>query len=72
MAILGAGIGYFVSHILSSRKVGNLEKKAEELLETMENFGVTELPQDRLERMFAYYNNNWKYYYGTEKIFDIQ
>ena len=50
MAILGAGIGYFVSHILSSRKVGNLEKKAEELLEQAKTEGRDRKTQlDRLE-----------------------
>src|SRR3989338_10738267 len=50
LAILGAGIGYFVSHILSSRKVGNLEKKAEELLEQAKTEGRDRKTQlDRLE-----------------------
>lgn len=42
-----------------------------ELLEIMADFGVEELPQARLERMFAYYNANWRDYYGTEKIFNV-
>jgi len=32
---------------------------------------IEELPQDRLERMFAFYNANWPEYYGTEKTFII-
>ena len=44
----------------------------QELLAVMKGFGVVELPQDRLERMFSYYNNNWKDYYGTDKIFNIE
>jgi len=43
-----------------------------ELLLVMKEFDVAELKQDRLERMFAYYNNNWQDYYGTEKIFNIE
>jgi len=35
----------------------------------MAKLGATELTQDRLERMFAYYNANWPAYYGTEKVF---
>jgi len=38
----------------------------------MTKLDVEELPQDRLERMFAYYNKNWPEYYGTEKIFVIE
>jgi adenylate cyclase class IV len=37
----------------------------------MEELGVEELPQDRLERMFAHYNDNWSDYYGTDKTFVI-
>lgn len=38
----------------------------------MAELGVDELPQDRLARMFDYYNTNWRDYYGTDKIFTIE
>ncbi len=38
----------------------------------MGSLGVQELPQDRLERMFAFYNKNWPQYYGTDKIFTVE
>jgi adenylate cyclase class IV len=38
----------------------------------MSELGVEELPQDRLERMFAHYNSHWQEYYGTDKIFTIE
>ena len=38
----------------------------------MQMLGVVELPQDRLERMFAYYNEHWPEYYGTDKVFNVQ
>ena len=38
----------------------------------MEELGVAELPQDRLERMFAFYNAHWPEYYGTDKIFTVE
>lgn len=38
----------------------------------IENLGVEELPQDRLERMFKFYNDNWRDYYGTDKTFTIE
>jgi len=38
----------------------------------MESLGVQELPQDRLERMFAFYNAHWPEYYGTDRIFTVE
>ncbi|MCR4280845.1 MAG: CYTH domain-containing protein, partial [Candidatus Kaiserbacteria bacterium] len=38
----------------------------------MQELKVEELPQDRLERMFAFYNANWKDYYGTDRIFMVE
>jgi len=38
----------------------------------MRELGVNELPQDRLERMFAFYNEHWQDYYGTENIFVVE
>ncbi|MDO8522260.1 MAG: CYTH domain-containing protein [bacterium] len=38
----------------------------------MQELKVEELPQDRLERMFAFYNTHWKDYYGTENIFMVE
>ncbi|MBP6297876.1 MAG: CYTH domain-containing protein [Anaerolineae bacterium] len=37
----------------------------------MTELGVEELPQERLERMFAHYNANWRDYYGTELTFTV-
>jgi adenylate cyclase class IV len=38
----------------------------------MQECGVAELPQERLERMFTFYNAHWPEYYGTENIFTIE
>jgi len=38
----------------------------------MQELGVEELSQDRLERMFSHYNSNWPDYYGTERTFIIE
>jgi predicted adenylyl cyclase CyaB len=43
-----------------------------EIRNLMQELGVSELKQDRLARMFAYYNEHWPEYYGTEKIFVIE
>ena len=42
-----------------------------EIAALMQAVGATELPQDRLERMFAFYNAHWPEYYGTDKIFNV-
>lgn len=66
-----AGYGYLAEFekVVADRDLADSIRK--ELLEMMEDFGVEELPQDRLERMFAHYNKNWRDYYGTDKIFNI-
>ena len=38
----------------------------------MTALAVEELPQDRLARMFDFYNTHWQDYYGTENIFTIE
>ncbi len=43
-----------------------------EVAALMEELGVQELPQDRLERMFAFYNTHWPDYYGTDKVFVVE
>jgi len=67
-----AGYGYVAEIekiILDESKV---EETRNEILSFMNSLGVTELPQDRLERMFAYYNGNWRKYYGTENTFTVE
>jgi adenylate cyclase class IV len=48
--------------------VVNDSSKAEEvkafIRETMSKLAIEELPQDRLQRMFDFYNKNWSEYYG--------
>lgn len=64
-----AGYGYLFEFekIVNYKK--DITKSKEDILRLMEELGVQELPQDRLERMFAYYNSNWHRYYGTNKTF---
>lgn len=67
-----AGYGYLAEF---ERVVGDAAAADEaraQLVDLMEQLGVSELPQDRLERMFAHYNANWSEYYGTDKIFIIE
>lgn len=67
-----AGYGYLAEF---ERMVGEEENATEaqkELRAFMEELGVEELPQSRLERMFAFYNEHWPEYYGTEKVFVVE
>ena len=34
--------------------------------------GLVELDQDRLARMFEFYNSNWEDYYGTDNVFIVE
>ena len=67
-----AGYGWLAEfeRIVNDEK--ELEAARNDIRALMTKLDVEELPQDRLERMFAYYNKNWPEYYGTEKIFVIE
>lgn len=67
-----AGYGYVAEFEKMTAIEAELENVRKELLDTMQSLGVSELPQDRLERMFAHYNTHWPEYYGTEKTFIIE
>lgn len=67
-----AGYGYLAEF---EKVVGDdavLEDVRTEIDGLMAELGVFELPQDRLERMFAFYNEHWPEYYGTDKTFIIE
>jgi adenylate cyclase class IV len=67
-----AGYGYlaeFEKVVDDSRQAPDVEA---EIRSFMKECSIDELPQDRLERMFAYYNANWGDYYGSDKIFNIE
>lgn len=67
-----AGYGYVAEFERVTADEGSLERTRGELLSMMAKLGVSELSQDRLERMFAYYNIHWAEYYGTDKTFDVK
>lgn len=67
-----AGYGYLAEFEKVIADMSQADDIKKELRAMMAELGVEELPQDRLERMFAHYNANWKDYYGTEKIFNIE
>ena len=49
-----------------------VEAARTEVKSLMAELGAEELPQARLERMFAFYNSHWQEYHGTDKIFTIE
>ncbi|MDP3993172.1 MAG: hypothetical protein Q8Q05_03135 [bacterium] len=65
------GYGY----VAEFEKIITDPKKADqtktELRQLMSELEIEELAQDRLARMFAYYNANWQDYYSTDKVFEI-
>jgi adenylate cyclase class IV len=67
-----AGYGYLAEF---ERVIDNPEKIEEtrtDLLQMIEFLGYKELDQARLARMFDFYNQNWREYYGTEKVFVVE
>lgn len=67
-----AGYGYLAEFEKVLSDTALVESARAELDERMAELEVSELPQDRLERMFAHYNAHWPEYYGTEKTFLIE
>lgn len=67
-----AGYGYLAEFEHVTDDGETVEDARAQLIALMEELGVAELPQDRLERMFAHYNKHWPEYYGTDKTFVIE
>jgi len=67
-----AGYGYLSEFEVVVQDESKADEVKSFIRETMESLGLIELPQDRRGRMFDYYNKNWKDYYRTENIFNIE
>ncbi len=67
-----AGYGYLAEFEKIVPHDGEIGSVRSDLDALMSELGVVELPQDRLERMFAHYNEYWPEYYGTDKTFIIE
>jgi adenylate cyclase class IV len=67
-----AGYGYVAEFEKVTDDALKVDTLKAELRSLMSELGVTELPQDRLERMFAHYNQHWAEYYGTNNVFTIE
>lgn len=66
-----AGYGYLAEFEKVVDDASKVDAAKKEIEAFMAKIGAVELPQDRLERMFAFYNAHWQEYYGTEKIFNV-
>lgn len=67
-----AGYGYLAEFEKVVGESGDIKKAEEEIRHFMKELEIEELAQDRLERMFAHYNANWRDYYGTDNVFNIK
>ncbi|TSC63403.1 MAG: hypothetical protein Athens041674_155 [Parcubacteria group bacterium Athens0416_74] len=66
-----AGYGWLAEFEKVVDDAAKVTQARSDIEEFMKSIGVRELPQDRLERMFAFYNAHWSEYYGTDNIFTI-
>ncbi len=66
-----AGYGYLAEFEKVTEDEDGIKEVRQEIEALMAELGVRELPQDRLARMFDYYNNNWERYYGTDNTFTV-
>lgn len=66
------GYGYVVEFEKVVSDESDRTAAHDQVIAVMESLGVRELPNDRLERMFAYYNEHWPEYYGTDRVFTIE
>jgi len=67
-----AGYGYLAEFEKVVDDESHMKAVEQEIRSFMQTLGMDELPQDRLERMFSHYNDNWLDYYGTDKIFTVE
>jgi predicted adenylyl cyclase CyaB len=67
-----AGYGYLAEFEKQVRAESEIASAKDNILRFMKEIGVEELPQDRLERTFRFYNEHWQEYYGTDKAFIIE
>ncbi len=67
-----AGYGWLAEFESIEEDPSRADDAKAKLRELIQSVGLAELGQDRLARMFAYYNAHWPEYYGTEKVFTIE
>ncbi len=66
-----AGYGYLAEFERVVQDPADVPAAKQSILENIEALGYYELDQKKLADMFAFYNANWRDYYGTDKIFTL-
>lgn len=66
-----AGYGYLAEFERVITDYKDSEQTKKNIRKELDQLKINELSQDRLQRMFEFYNSNWQDYYGTDKIFTI-
>ena len=66
-----AGYGYLAEFERVVQDPADVPAAKQSILENIEALGYHELDQKKLADMFAFYNANWRDYYGTDKIFTL-
>ncbi len=67
-----AGYGWLAEFERMITDERDVESARAEIDSLMSELGVVELSQDRLARMFDFYNAHWRDYYGTDNVFTIE
>lgn len=67
-----AGYGYLVEFERVVDDAAQVDAVKQQLYDFMAQLDAVELSQERLGRMFSYYNAHWRDYYGTEKTFNVE
>lgn len=67
-----AGYGYLVEFELMINDPNQTSNARARIDQLMTRLNAKELSQERLARMFDYYNHHWQEYYGTEKTFTVE
>jgi len=67
-----AGYGWVSEFERVVRTKSQVKRAEKEVRNLMAHLHVAELPQERLARMFKYYNKHWRKYYGTQKVFTVK
>jgi adenylate cyclase class IV len=67
-----AGYGYLAEFERVIDDASLVDSTRSELLSIIESLGYAELDQEKLARMFEFYNKNWREYYGTEEVFTLE
>ncbi|MDR3571826.1 MAG: CYTH domain-containing protein [Candidatus Pacebacteria bacterium] len=67
-----AGYGWLAEFERVVDDQSKVEAARAEVIALMQELGIDELPQARLERMFSFYNAHWQEYYGTDTIFTVE